>query len=223
MLGQTINNDWGELLQGEFQKPYFAALEEFLQIEYAEQTIYPAKNDIFNALRYTPFQNVKAVILGQDPYHGPDQAQGLSFSVKPGVTLPPSLKNIFKELHQDCGCNIPKDGSLIKWAEEGVLMLNTVLTVRKGNAHSHKGRGWENFTNEVIRLLNSKETGVVFILWGIPAQSKLELIDTDKHHVITSPHPSPFSANKGFFGSRPFTKTNEALGKEGQQKIDWCL
>ncbi|WP_409290744.1 uracil-DNA glycosylase [Peribacillus sp. SCS-37] len=223
MLGQTIDNDWGELLQGEFQKPYFAELEEFLQKEYAEQTIYPAKGDIFNALRYTPFQNVKAVILGQDPYHGPNQAQGLSFSVKPGITLPPSLKNIFKELHQDCGCDLPRDGSLIKWAEEGVLMLNTVLTVRKGNANSHKGRGWEHFTNEVIRLLNSKETGVVFILWGKPAQSKLELIDTDKHHVITSPHPSPFSANKGFFGSRPFTKTNEALKKSGQQKIEWCL
>jgi len=217
-----LKNDWAELLEVEFSKPYYIKLREQLKREYAAHTIYPDMYDIFNALHFTPFHKVKVVILGQDPYHGPGQAHGLSFSVKPGVPCPPSLKNIYTELHNDIGCPVPHDGYLVPWTEEGVLLLNTVLTVRAGQAHSHKALGWETFTDRVIEVLNRKETPVVYILWGSAAQVKESLIDTSKHFIIKSPHPSPLSAHRGFFGSRPFSKANAILRQTGQNEIDWC-
>jgi uracil-DNA glycosylase len=219
----TLKNRWGELLQEEFKKPYFTMLEEFLEKEYEEQTVYPARENIFNALKYTDYDDVKVVLLGQDPYHGPGQAHGLSFSVQPGVRIPPSLRNIYKELHEDLGCDIPNTGYLKKWADQGVLLLNTVLTVRKGEAHSHKGKGWENLTDKVISLLNEREKPVIFLLWGRPAQSKLKLIDEDRHHIIASAHPSPLSASRGFFGSKPFSKINGYLWNKGEEEIDWQI
>ncbi|RST60931.1 uracil-DNA glycosylase [Siminovitchia terrae] len=218
-----LDNDWAPLLEEEFQKPYYLSLREFLKKEYMEESVYPSMHDIFNALKFTPFHKVKVVLLGQDPYHGHGQAHGLSFSVKPGVKTPPSLKNIFKELQEDVGCRIPNNGCLEKWANEGILLLNTVLTVRAGEAHSHRGKGWETFTDKVISLVNERETPVIFILWGKPAQEKIRLIDTTKHTIIKSPHPSPFSANRGFFGSRPFSKTNECLLGLGEKPIDWQI
>lgn len=223
MAKKILENDWAPLLEEEFQKPYYLRLREFLKREYTEKAVYPPMHDIFNALKFTPYRNVKVVLLGQDPYHGPGQAHGLSFSVKPGVKIPPSLKNIFKELHDDLGCRIPNNGCLVKWANEGVLLLNTVLTVRAGEAHSHRGKGWEIFTDKVISLINERETPVIFILWGKPAQEKIRLINTAKHTIIKSPHPSPFSANRGFFGSRPFSKTNEQLLEWGEKPIDWQI
>ncbi|MGG3736588.1 uracil-DNA glycosylase [Aeribacillus pallidus] len=223
MKKKILHNDWGPLLEDEFQKPYYLALREFLKKEYATQTVYPNPYDIFNALHFTPYHQVKVVILGQDPYHGPGQAHGLSFSVQPGVEPPPSLKNIFKELHNDLGCPIPNHGHLVSWAKQGVLLLNTVLTVRRGQAHSHRGKGWEQFTDRIITLLSERERPIVFILWGRPAQSKMSLIDTSKHFVITSPHPSPLSANRGFFGSRPFSKSNAFLRQIGEEEIQWEL
>src|SRR5690625_4543743 len=178
-------------------------------------------NDIFNSLHFTPFTNVKAVILGQDPYHGPNQALGLSFSVQPGIKRPPSLENIFTELENDLGFKRPSHGYLLNWAKEGVLLLNTVLTVRQGQAHSHRGKGWETFTNKVIETLNKKKHPIVYILWGRAAQSKIPLIDTKKHHILQAPHPSPLSAHRGFFGSRPFSQTNELLIRSGQSPINW--
>lgn len=222
-MTQILKNDWAPLLNDEFSKPYYLRLREFLIREYKTQTIYPNMYDIFNALHYTPFQNVKVVILGQDPYHGPNQAHGLSFSVQRGVKKPPSLINIFKELESDLGFQAPSHGNLVKWAKQGVLLLNTVLTVRGGQAHSHRGRGWENFTDQVINILNQKEEPVVYILWGRAAQNKQALIDLDKHFVLTAPHPSPLSAHRGFFGSRPFSKTNTILKQTGQGKIDWRI
>ncbi|GEN30058.1 uracil-DNA glycosylase [Cerasibacillus quisquiliarum] len=222
-MTQILKNDWAPLLNDEFSKPYYLKLREFLIKEYRTQTIYPNMFDIFNALHYTPFRDVKVVILGQDPYHGPNQAHGLSFSVQPGVKCPPSLINIFKELESDLGFKAPNHGNLVKWAKQGVLLLNTVLTVRGGQAHSHRGRGWENFTDQVINILNQKEEPVVYILWGRAAQNKQALIDLDKHFVITAPHPSPLSAHRGFFGSRPFSKTNTILKQTGQEKIDWRI
>jgi len=218
---QILKNDWAPLLEEEFEKPYYLKLRAFLKKEYMTRTIYPNMYDIFNALHYTPFSKVKAVILGQDPYHGPNQAHGLSFSVKPGVKPPPSLKNIFAELHNDLGCPIPDHGCLIPWAEQGVLLLNTVLTVREGQPNSHRGVGWEIFTDRVIEVLNQREEPVVYILWGSAAQSKVSLIDTSKHYIIRSPHPSPLSAHRGFFGSRPFSKTNAILRQLGLEEIDW--
>ncbi|WP_213021007.1 uracil-DNA glycosylase [Siminovitchia terrae] len=218
-----LDNDWAPLLEEEFQKPYYLSLREFLKKEYMEESVYPSMHDIFNALKFTPFHKVKVVLLGQDPYHGHGQAHGLSFSVKPGVKTPPSLKNIFKELQEDVGCRIPNNGCLEKWANEGILLLNTVLTVRAGEAHSHRGKGWETFTDKVISLVNERETPVIFILWGKPAQEKIRLIDTTKHTIIKSPHPSPFSANRGFFGSRPFSKTNECLLGLGEKPIEWQI
>jgi len=218
-----INNDWAPLLEEEFQKPYYLKLREFLKKEYTERTIYPPMNDIFNALKYTPYHEVKVVLLGQDPYHGPGQAHGLSFSVKPDVRIPPSLKNIFKELQSDIGCSVPNNGYLLPWASQGILLLNTVLTVRAGEAHSHRGKGWEVFTDHIISLLNEREKPVIFILWGKPAQEKIHLIDTEKHTILQSPHPSPFSARKGFFGSRPFSKTNNRLEEWGETPIDWQI
>lgn len=194
-----------------------------LKREYAEHTVYPEPNDIYNALHYTSYENVKVVILGQDPYHGPGQAHGLSFSVQPGVNPPLSLKNIFIELQNDIGADIPNHGSLVSWAKQGVLLLNTVLTVRRGQANSHKGKGWEQLTDSIIDVLNKRDKPVVFILWGRHAQMKKERIDTSKHFIIQSPHPSPFSARNGFFGSRPFSRANQYLEQIGDEPIDWSL
>lgn len=221
MTRKILNNDWAPLLEVEFTKQYYVELREFLKSEYASHIIYPKMVDIFNALHYTPFQQVKTVILGQDPYHGPNQAHGLSFSVLPQVGKPPSLRNIFKELESDIGSTPPGHGYLVNWAKQGVLLLNTVLTVRQGEAHSHREKGWENFTNRVIETLNEKDKPVVYILWGAAAQKKLELIDTSKHYIIKSPHPSPLSAHRGFFGSKPFSKANALLKETGQEEIDW--
>lgn len=214
---------WEQLLEQERQKEYFSHLEAFLETEYRESTIYPKREDIFNSLTYTPYDRVKVVILGQDPYHGPNQAHGLSFSVMPGVKVPPSLKNIYKELHADVGCPIPSHGYLKNWADQGVLLLNTVLTVRAGQANSHRGKGWEVFTDKVIKMLNDREEPVIFVLWGNPAQKKLAFIDQDKHGTILSTHPSPLSAHRGFLGSRPFSTINRMLENNGQSPINWCI
>lgn len=223
MTKKILTNDWWPLLREEFNKPYYQELKEFITREYNQKAIHPNPEDIFNALHSTPYEKVKVVILGQDPYHGPGQAHGLSFSVKPDVRIPPSLRNIFKELQSDLGCEIPDNGYLGEWAEQGVLLLNTILTVREGEAHSHRGKGWETFTNQIIRLLNEREKPVIFILWGKPAQTKIPLIDEKHHHIITSVHPSPLSARRGFFGSKPFSKTNEMLMEMGDSPIDWKI
>lgn len=223
MKKQILKNDWAPLLEEEFSKPYYLQLREFLKQEYKHYRIYPDMYDIFNALHYTAFADVKVVILGQDPYHGPNQAHGLSFSVKPGVPLPPSLKNIFLELQADLGCTPPSSGYLVPWTKQGVLLLNTVLTVREGQAHSHQGKGWEIFTDRVIEILNRKSNPVVYILWGSAAQMKQQLIDTNKHFIIKAPHPSPLSAHRGFLGSKPFSKTNSILKTIGQTEINWQL
>jgi uracil-DNA glycosylase len=218
-----LRNDWAPLLEEEFEKPYYQRLRKILLEEYKTKVIYPDAYDIYNALHFTPFHDTKVVIIGQDPYHGPGQAHGLSFSVKPGVGIPPSLQNIYKELQADLGCYIPNNGYLVKWAKQGVLMLNAVLTVRAGTPNSHKGLGWEMFTDKVIETLNQRETPVVFILWGNFAQQKQQLITSSRHFIIKSPHPSPFSANRGFFGSRPFSRTNAILREIGMQEIDWQI
>lgn len=218
-----LKNDWSLYLEEQFQKPYYQKLRNFLIEEYKTQTIYPNMYNIFNALHYTSYANTKAVIIGQDPYHGPNQAHGLSFSVLPGVEPPPSLKNIFKELKNDLGCPIPQSGSLEKWAEQGVLLLNSVLTVRAGQPNSHRGKGWEIFTDQVIKILNERETPVIFLLWGKNAQEKQRLITNSRHYKILSPHPSPLSAHRGFFGSKPFSKTNRYLREIGLGEIDWRL
>lgn len=218
-----LKNDWAPLLEEEFKKPYYLRLRNILKHEYQTKTIYPDMYDIFNALHYTPYNETKVVILGQDPYHGPGQAHGLSFSVKPEVPIPPSLLNIFKELQNDLGCYIPNNGFLVKWAKQGVLLLNTVLTVRRGSPNSHKGIGWEIFTDRVIELLNEREQPIVFILWGRFAQQKQQLITNPRHFIIKTPHPSPFSANRGFFGSKPFSRTNEILRSVGMEAIDWQI
>ncbi|HLR15319.1 MAG TPA: uracil-DNA glycosylase [Bacillota bacterium] len=221
MSKQPLTNDWGPLLNEQFQLPYFIQLKEFLRKEYATKTIYPPKKDMLNALYSTPFHHVKVVILGQDPYHGPHQAHGLSFSVQKGVSQPPSLKNIFKELVSDLGCEIPSHGNLTAWASQGVLLLNTTLTVENGKAYSHQGKGWEIFTDEIIRKLNDKQQPIVYLLWGKAAEQKGKLIDTKKHFTISSPHPSPLSAYRGFFGSKPFSRANELLIQTGQEPVDW--
>ena len=223
MAKQIFSNDWQGVLEEEFSKSYYRELREFLKGEYANETIYPAKENIWNAFEHTAYHQVKAVILGQDPYHGPNQAHGLSFSVQPGIAHPPSLRNIFKELESDIGCQKPVDGTLTKWSDQGVLMLNTVLTVRQGQAHSHQKKGWEHFTDEVIRKLSAREEPIIFILWGKPAQTKKRLIDTDRHDIIEAPHPSPLSAHRGFFGSKPFSKVNKLLQSRGEAPIDFCL
>ncbi|MED5247385.1 MULTISPECIES: uracil-DNA glycosylase [Priestia] len=218
-----LKNDWAPLLEEEFQKDYYIQLREFLVDEYNHRTIYPDKYDIFNALHYTDYKNVKVVILGQDPYHGPNQAHGLSFSVQPGVKTPPSLVNIYKELKNEMDYHIPNNGYLVKWAEQGVLLLNTVLTVRRGEANSHKGKGWEQLTDRIIELVAQKEEPVVFLLWGKHAQAKKELIHHSHHLILESPHPSPFSANRGFFGNNHFQRANDFLVKHGRQSIDWQI
>ncbi len=220
---KILDNEWQNLLEEEFNRDYYLKLRKFLINEYNTKVIYPNMYDIFNALRYTDYKEVKVVIIGQDPYHGPNQAHGLSFSVKPGVPPPPSLMNIFKELNTDIGCYMPDNGYLKKWADQGVLLLNTVLTVRAGMANSHKGMGWELFTDKVISILNKRQDPMVFILWGRNAQSKLPLIDNPKHFIIKSVHPSPLSAFNGFFGSRPFSKANNFLISLGKEPIDWQI
>lgn len=220
---QIFKNDWAEYLNLELKEPYYIKLREFLINEYKTRTIFPGMHDIFNALHYTSYKDTKVVILGQDPYHGPKQAHGLSFSVQPGVEAPPSLLNIFKELQTDLGCTIPNNGCLLPWAEQGVLLLNAVLTVRERQANSHQGLGWEEFTDKVISLLNERTEPLVFILWGKPAQKKKTMITNPNHLVIESPHPSPLSAHRGFFGSKPFSRANEFLIKNNKQSIDWQL
>ena len=217
-----LQNDWAEVLDEEFEKPYYKELREFLKHAYASERVYPPMEDIYNALRVTPYASTKVVILGQDPYHGPGQAHGLSFSVRPGVQPPPSLLNIFKEMESDIGCARPTHGSLLGWAEQGVLLLNTTLTVAQGLPKSHAGHGWETLTDAIIAKLSARQTPMVFILWGAHAQSKVALIDTHRHHIIKSPHPSPLSASRGFFGSRPFSRANAYLIQDGLDPIDWC-
>ena len=216
-----IGNKWDSILENEYNEEYFKNLISFIQEEYKNKTIYPKSNEVFNAFRYTDYDNVKVVIIGQDPYHGPNQAEGLSFSVKDEVLKPPSLKNIFKELEDDLGIPFPKKNSLKPWAKQGVLLLNAVLTVEEHKPTSHKDKGWETFTNHVIEMINKKEEPVVFILWGAYARDKKKLITNPKHYIIESAHPSPFSAYNGFFGSKPFSKTNEFLKKNNIKEIDW--
>ena len=219
----NIGNDWDEVLNGEFEKEYYLKLREFLKQEYFTRKIFPDMYDIFNALKYTPYDKVKAVIIGQDPYHGEGQAHGLCFSVREGIEKPPSLKNIFKELHDDIGFTEPQNGTLTKWAEEGVLLLNAVLTVRGGQANSHQGKGWEIFTDTVISHLNKREKPMVFILWGRNARNKKTLITNPSHRILEAAHPSPLSAYNGFFGCRHFSKTNEFLRLNGIEEINWQI
>ena len=239
----AINNDWLDALKGEFKKPYYKELFNKVNEEYRTRLIFPPADDIFNAFHLTPLSKVKVVILGQDPYHNNGQAHGLCFSVKKGVEVPPSLVNIYKELHDDLGCKIPNHGCLTKWAEQGVLMLNTVLTVRAHQANSHRGIGWEEFTDAAIKILNeqdrpmvfilftdaaimalnSQDRPIVFILWGAPAQRKARMLDNPKHLILKAPHPSPLSAYRGFFGSKPFSQTNDFLKEHGIEPIDWQI
>ena len=222
-MKQIFDNDWQDVLGNEFQKPYYLQLRTFLKEQYATATVYPSMHDLWSAFHATSYRDVKVVILGQDPYHGPNQAHGMSFSVLPGVPQPPSLRNMLQELQADIGCAIPNHGYLMQWAQQGVLLLNTVLTVRQGEAHSHKDRGWEQFTDTVIQKLNEREEPVIFVLWGRPAQQKRALIDERKHAILTAPHPSPLSAHRGFFGSKPYSAINALLTARGKQPIDWCL
>ena len=222
-MRQILKNDWNELLKDEFSKDYYLSLREFLKNEYTTKIIYPDKYDIFNALHYTSYKDVKVVILGQDPYHGPNQAHGLSFSVSPGGKIPPSLLNIYKELNSDLGCYIPNNGYLKKWADQGVLLLNTSLTVRAGEANSHKNKGWEIFTDKIISLINEKTDPVVFLLWGNNAINKKKLITNKQHLILSSTHPSPLSASRGFFGSKPFSKINKFLISVNKAPIDWQI
>jgi uracil-DNA glycosylase len=216
-----IGNGWDDILKDEFQKDYYLKLREFLKSEYSRYAVYPEMNNIFNAFRYTDYNDVKAVIIGQDPYHGEGQAHGLAFSVQEGVEVPPSLKNIFKELHDDLGAPIPESGCLIRWAQSGVLLLNAVLTVRAGMAGSHKGKGWENLTDKAIEVINAREKPVVFLLWGNFAKEKFPLITGKQHLILTAPHPSPLSAYYGFFGCKHFSKCNNFLKEHGIEEIKW--
>lgn len=219
----NIGNEWDELLADEFKKDYYLQLRQFLISEYNSRTIFPPMNDIFNALRYTSYGDVKAVILGQDPYHGAGQAHGLCFSVKKGTPPPPSLQNIYKEINTELGLPIPNHGELTEWAKSGVLLMNTVLTVREGQANSHRGHGWEIFTDKVIELLNKREQPIVFLLWGGNARSKAKLITNSKHLILQCAHPSPLSAYNGFFGCGHFIKANEFLKSQGIEPIDWRI
>ncbi|MCI7692599.1 MAG: uracil-DNA glycosylase [Oscillospiraceae bacterium] len=219
----NIGNDWDKLLADQWEMDYYKKLREFLVSEYQTQTVFPPMNDLFNALRLTAYGDVKAVILGQDPYHGKGQAHGLCFSVKEGTPPPPSLVNIFKELNAETGLAIPKSGELTKWAKHGVLLLNTVLTVREGQANSHRNHGWEILTDRIIELLNKREQPIVFLLWGGPARAKSKLVTNPKHLVLQCAHPSPLSAYQGFFGCGHFVKANEFLKNNGEQPIDWSL
>lgn len=219
----AISNDWLEPLKPEFSAPYYKKLYMTILQEYKTHVIFPGSEDIFTAFNLTPLHEVKVVILGQDPYHNVGQAHGLCFSVKPDVEIPPSLVNIYKELQDDLGCRIPNNGYLVKWAGQGVLMLNTVLTVRAHQANSHRGIGWEEFTDAAIRILNRQDRPIVYILWGSPAQRKADMLDNPKHLILKAPHPSPLSAYRGFFGSRPFSRTNAFLEEHGLEPIDWQI
>lgn len=219
-----LTNDWSLALKDEFNKPYYRNLYRFVKEEYSTKVVYPPADDIFNALHLTPLKDVKVLILGQDPYHNEHQAHGLSFSVLPDQKdIPPSLQNIYKELQEDLGCYIPNNGYLKKWADQGVLMLNTVLTVRAHEPNSHQGRGWENFTDAIIQAVNQKDEPVVYMLWGRPAQSKIPMLTNPKHLILKAPHPSPLSAYRGFFGCRHFSKCNEFLSENGLSPIDWQI
>ena len=219
-----IDNDWLEYIQGEFHKPYYKDLYNFVRQEYSTRVIYPPADDIFNAFHFTPLSKVKVLILGQDPYHGNHQAHGLCFSVLPDQTeIPPSLQNIYKELQDDLGCYIPNNGYLKKWADQGVLMLNTVLTVRAHQAGSHQGKGWEQFTDAIIEVVNAQERPIVYLLWGRPAQSKIPMLTNPGHLILKAPHPSPLSASRGFFGCRHFSQTNQFLSEHGIAPIDWQI
>lgn len=218
-----ISNDWLTALGEEFRKPYYKELYQFVKKEYDTTQVFPAADDIFNAFHYTPLSEVKVVIIGQDPYHNIGQAHGLCFSVKADIDIPPSLVNIYQELHDDLGCDIPNNGYLVKWAKQGVLMLNTVLTVRAHMANSHRGKGWETFTDAAIKALNTQDRPIVFILWGRPAQMKRSMLNNPKHLILEAPHPSPLSAYRGFFGSKPFSKTNRFLEENGIVPIDWQI
>ena len=222
-MKEIIHNSWQTILTDEFEKEYYQKLRNFLKKEYTTQKIHPDMYHIYEALELTPYEKVKVVILGQDPYHGVNQAHGLSFSVQPGVKIPPSLNNIYKELQSDLGISPVKHGNLVSWAKQGVLLLNTVLTVREGQAYSHRGKGWEILTDKIIEKLNEREKPIVFILWGEPAQEKMKMIDKSRHIILTSAHPSPLSAHRGFLGSKPFSKTNDALMALGETPIDWQL
>lgn len=218
-----FGNNWDSILSGEFDKEYYVKLREFLKSEYSTHTVFPNMYDIFNAFKSTDYNDVKAVILGQDPYHEPGQAHGMAFSVKPGVPTPPSLQNMYKELADSLGCYIPNNGYLVKWAEQGVLLLNTTLTVRSGQANSHSNAGWQTFTDNVIRKLNERKEPIVFLLWGSNARRKTEFIDKNRHYILEAPHPSPLSAYRGFFGCNHFAKTNEILSQLGKTPIDWQI
>ena len=219
-----ITGEWLEAVGGEFKKPYYRELYKFITEEYSNHVVYPPSEDIFNAMHFTPLNKVKVLILGQDPYHEPGQAHGLSFSVLPGkADTPPSLQNIYKELNSDLGCYIPNNGYLKKWADQGVLLLNTVLTVRAHAANSHQGKGWEQFTDAIIRAVNEKEEPVVYMLWGRPAQMKKPMLNNPNHLILTAPHPSPLSAYRGFFGCKHFSQCNEFLEKHGLSPIDWQI
>ncbi len=219
----AIQNDWLEAIGEEFRKPYYKELYEFVKEEYNTVTVYPSSDDIFNALHLTALKDVKVLVLGQDPYHGANQAHGLSFSVLPGQRIPPSLRNIYQELHDDLGCYIPNNGYLEKWAKQGVLMLNTVLTVRAHKPNSHQGKGWEHFTDAIIEAVNKEERPIVYLLWGRPAQSKMSMLNNPKHLILKAPHPSPYSADRGFFGCRHFSQANEFLKANGQEPVDWQI
>ena len=223
MINLQFPNDWQRVIAEEFKQPYFTKLQEFLISERLSHTIYPAKEETFSAFELTPYEQVKIVLLGQDPYHNENQAHGLCFSVRPGVKPPPSLGNIFKELKQDIGFETPNNGYLVTWAKQGILMLNTVLSVRAGMANSHKNKGWETFTDVVISKISQKPVPVIFVLWGKDAQKKVKLIDTNKNIIIQSAHPSPLSAHNGFFGSKPFSAINSALISYGQSEINWQI
>lgn len=220
---EIFKNDWGQYLKEEMAQPYYRQLRQFLIGEYSTKQVYPDMYSIFNALHYTSYADTKVLILGQDPYHEPGQAHGLSFSVQPNVPPPPSLVNIFKELETDLGCTVPNNGCLEPWARQGVLLLNTVLTVQAHRANSHRDKGWEIFTDKIISLLNQREKPVAFILWGSPARRKKAMITNPQHFIVESPHPSPLSAYRGFFGSRPFSKVNKFLESLGEEPINWQL
>ena len=219
----AIQNDWLEAVGGEFHKPYYKELYEFVKEEYNTKTVYPPADDIFNALHLTPLKDVKVLVLGQDPYHNVNQAHGLSFSVLPGQKVPPSLQNIYQELHDDLGCYIPNHGYLEKWAKQGVLMLNTVLTVQAHKPNSHQGKGWEKFTYAIIEAVNTHDRPIVYLLWGRPAQRKVPMLNNPKHLILTAPHPSPYSAASGFFGCRHFSQANEFLKANGAEPVDWQI
>ena len=219
----AISNDWLEPLKPEFSKPYYKELYAKVKEEYSKNVVFPPSDEIFSAFELTPLRDVKVVIIGQDPYHNVGQAHGLCFSVKPDVAIPPSLVNIYKELESDLGCFIPNNGYLVKWAKQGVLLLNTVLTVRAHQANSHRGIGWEEFTNVAISVLNEQDRPIVYILWGAPAQTKKKMLNNQKHMILEAPHPSPLSAYRGFFGSKPFSRTNAFLEQNGIAPIDWQI